>query len=337
MHFRSPALPAVGGSCRAVFYAALIVVAATVIPSVNAQTSYPSKVVKVLVPYGAGGSADNAARVYAEGLSSELGQPFVIENRPGASGTLAAGMLAHAPADGYTLMVAPTAVVAITPSTRKTPYDPAKDFTAVAKLTSSYGMISMTQALPAKNLADFIELAKKHPGKYAFGSSGVGTITHLSGEVFQRAVGIELLHVPYKTIVDAVGDLFDGRIALVFDPFILPQISTGKVAAVAALGGQRHPDYPDVPTVEELGIDMKGFSTRSWFGMFAPNGISKEIVARLDAALEKVARDPETAKKLLLIGQRPDFEATGTFTPEVAGDLAFFKDLIAQLGLKLQN
>ena len=302
-----------------------------------AQTTYPSRPVRVLVPYGAGGSADNAARIVAEKLATALGQPFVIENRPGASGTLAAGALAQSASDGHTLMVAPTAVAAITPVTRKTPYDPIKDFTAVARLSGSLGMLSLSPAIPAKTLPEFLKLAREHPGKYAFGSSGVGTITHLTGEVLQQATGVKLLHVPYKSIVDGVGDLFAGRIALVFDPFILPQVRAGKVTAAAALGGRRHPEFPDVPTIEELGIDLQGFSKRSWFGMFGPKDLPREVVERLNTEIERIGRDPEVNRKLLALGLFPDFLPAAQFGPQVANDMAYFAALLKQLDIKLDN
>lgn len=302
-----------------------------------AQSAYPSRPVRVLVPYGAGGSADNAARIVAEKLSIAFGQPFVIENRPGASGTLAAGALAQAASDGHTLMVAPTAVAAITPLTRKTPYDPIKDFTAVARLSGALGMLSLSPAIGAKTLPEFLRLAREHPGKYAFGSSGVGTITHLTGEVLQQATGVKLLHVPYKSIVDGVGDLFAGRIAVVFDPFILPQVRAGKVTAAAALGGRRHPEFPDVPTIEEFGIDLQGFSRRSWFGMFGPKDLPRDVVERLNAEIDRANRDPEVARKLLAIGLFPDFVPAAQFGQQLAGDMTYFAALLKQLDLKLDN
>ena len=221
------------------------------------QIAWPNRPIKVLVPYAAGGSADNAARSYTDRLATALGQPIVVENRPGASGTLAASVLTQAPGDGYTLMVAPTAVMAITPAARRTPYDPVKDITALARLAGSLGMLTITNELGVKTLPDFIKLARANPGKYAFGSSGVATITHLTGEILQQSTGIKLQHVPYKSIVEGVGDLLAGRIAMVLDPFILPQVKAGRATAVASLNRERNPEFPEVPTTEELGIDIK--------------------------------------------------------------------------------
>lgn len=305
--------------------------------SASAQALYPSKTIRVLVPYGAGGSADNAARIVAERLALALGQPVVVDNRPGASGTLAANALAQAPGDGYTLMVAPTAVMAITPATRKTPYDPVRDFTPIARLSGALGMLTLSPAIPAKTLPEFLKLARENPGKYAFGSSGVGTITHLTGEVLQQVSGVKLLHVPYKTIVDGVGDFFAGRIALVFDPFILPQVRAGKAIAAASLGGRRHPEFADVPTIEELGIDLQGFSRRSWFGLFGPRDMPRDVVDRLNLEIERINRDPEVGRKLLALGLYPDYLPAAQFGPQLANDTAFFAALLKQLDLKLDN
>lgn len=302
-----------------------------------AQTAWPNRSIKVLVPYAAGGSADNAARSYTDRLATALGQPVVVENRPGASGTLAAQLLSQAPGDGYTLMVAPTAVMAITPAARKTPYDPLKDITALARLCGSLGMLTISNELGVKTLPDFIKLAKANPDKYAFGSSGIATITHLTGEVLQQSTGIKLQHVPYKSIVDGVGDLLSGRIAMVLDPFILPQVKAGRATAVAALNPQRNPEFPNVPTTDELGIDMKNFQSRSWFGLFGPKNLPREVSLRLDAEIEKIARDPELAAKLQVLGLAPSFASSARFGAQLADDLAFFGVMLKDLGIKLDS
>ena len=301
------------------------------------QGAWPTRPIKVLVPYAAGGSADNAARAYTDRLASALGQPFVVENRPGASGTLAASVLTQAPGDGYTLMVASTAVMAITPAARRTPYDPLKDITALARLAGSRDMLTITNELGVKTLPDFIKLARANPGKYAFGSSGIATITHLSGEIPQQSTGIRLQHVPYKSIVEGVGDLLAERIAMVLDPFILPQVKAGRATAAASLNRERNPEFPEVPTTEELGIDMKNFQTRSWFGLFGPKNLPREISQRLDESLAKIAREPELAAKLQGLGLAPSFAPSSRFSAQLVDDLAFFTVMLGELGIKLEN
>jgi tripartite-type tricarboxylate transporter receptor subunit TctC len=303
----------------------------------NAQGMWPNRPIKVLVPYAAGGSADNAARSYTDRLATALGQPVLVENRPGASGTLAASLLAQAPGDGYTLMVAPTAVMAITPAARKTPYDPLKDITALARLAGSQSMLTISNELGVKTLPEFIRLAKSSPGKYAFGSSGIATITHLTGEILQQSTGIKLQHVPYKSIVDGVGDLLAGRIAMVLDPFILPQVKAGRATAVASLNPQRNPEFPDVPTTDELGIDMRNFQARSWFGLFGPKNLPREVSLRLDGEIEKIAGDPGLAAKLQGLGLMPSFAPSAKFGTQLADDLAFFGVMLRELGIRLDS
>ena len=305
--------------------------------AVGAQGVWPNRQIRVLVPYAAGGSADNAARSYTERLAVALGQAIVVDNRPGASGTVAAAALAQAAGDGYTLMVAPTAVMAITPAARKTPYDPLKDITALARLAGSQSMLTLSNEVGVRTLPEFIKLAKASPGKYAFGSSGVATITHLTGEILQQAAGIKLQHVPYKSIVEGVGDLIAGRIAMVLDPFILPQVKAGKAIAVASFDPKRNPEFPDVPTMDELGIDMKDFQARSWFGLFGPRGVPREVSERLDAEIEKIARVPELARKLQGLGLAPHFAPSARFSQQLADDLAFFGVLLKQLDIKLDQ
>ncbi len=257
---------------------------------VQAQaTNWPAKPIRLIVPYGPGGSADQVARLYAEKMSASLGQQIIVEDKPGASGGVGAQMVATAPPDGYTLLLSPTAIMAITPAARKVPYNP-EDLVAVARLSTPILVVTLTNALGAKSWAEFVALAKANPGKYWFGSSGLGTITHLTGEVLTRAAGIQMQHSPYKTIVDATGDVFDGRIQMVFDPSFVPYAKAGKVFAAFVDQPARLPDLPNTPTTAEVGLDLKGFRARSWFGLFAPKGTPEPILKRLsDAAAQAAA------------------------------------------------
>src|SRR3954470_22554410 len=215
----------------------------------------PTKPIRLVVPYGPGGSADQVARLYGERMSAGLGQQIVVEDKPGASGGVGAAMVAGSAPDGYTLLLSPTAIMAITPAVRKVPYNP-DDFAAVARLSTPVFTVTITNKLGATTWQEFVALAKQHPGEYWYGSSGLGTITHLSGEVLTRAAGIKMQHSPYKTIVDAVGDVFDGRIQMVFDPSFVPYAKSGKCRVVLTEGAARNPDLPDVPTARELGLDL---------------------------------------------------------------------------------
>lgn len=300
-----------------------------------AQSPYPTKPIRLIVPYGPGGSADQVARIYAEKLSGVLGQQIIVEDKPGASGGVGAQMVATSPPDGYTLLLSPTAIMAITPAARKVPYNP-DDLVAVARLSTPILVITITNALGAKSWAEFVALAKQNPGTYWFGSSGLGTITHLTGEVLTRAAGIKMQHSPYKTIVDATGDVFDGRIQMVFDPSFVTYAKAGKVRAVVVDGPARLADLPDVPTSAEVGLDMKGFRARSWFGLFTPKGTPAEIIRRLSDETAKIAAMPEIQEKLLLVAQVAQHQSNTEFARQVADDKIYFAALIKELDLKLE-
>lgn len=300
-----------------------------------AQSPYPTKPIRLIVPYGPGGSADQVARIYAEKLSGVLGQQVIVEDKPGASGGVGAQMVATSPPDGYTLLLSPTAIMAITPAARKVPYNP-DDLVAVARLSTPILVITLTNALGVKNWAEFVALAKQNPGKYWYGSSGLGTITHLTGEVLTRAAGIKMQHSPYKTIVDATGDVFDGRIQMVFDPSFVTYAKAGKVRAVMVDGPARLADLPDVPTSAEVGLDLKGFRARSWFGLFAPKGTPPEILRRLSDEAAKIAALPEIKEKLLLVAQIAQHQSDVEFRRQVRDDQAYFAALLKELDIKLE-
>ncbi|MEI6204222.1 MAG: tripartite tricarboxylate transporter substrate binding protein [Enhydrobacter sp.] len=295
----------------------------------------PNRPIRLVVPYGPGGSADQVARIYGERLAATLGQQVIVEDKPGASGGVGAQMVATAPADGHTLLLSPTAIMAITPAVRKVTYNP-DDFAAVARLSTPVFTVTITNKLGATNWQEFVALAKQHPGEYWYGSSGLGTITHLSGEVLTRAAGIRMQHSPYKTIVDAVGDVFDGRIQMVFDPSFVPYAKSGKCRVVLTEGASRLPDLPDVPTARELGLDLKSFRERSWFGLFAPKGTPANIVARLSEEIAKAAALPDIKEKLALVAQTAHHQSAPDFGRQVADDKIYFASLIKELDLKLE-
>ncbi|MBL8675426.1 MAG: tripartite tricarboxylate transporter substrate binding protein [Rhodospirillales bacterium] len=301
----------------------------------RAQAAWPEKPVRMIVPYGPGGSADQVLRIYGEKLTQAFGQQVVIENKPGASGGVGAQMVAAAPADGYTYLLSPTAIMSITPTVRKVPYDPAA-LMPVARLSTPLLVVYVTNELGVKTWPEFVALAKANPGKFWFGSSGLGTITHLTGEVLTSVAGIKMQHAPYKTIVDAVGDVMAGRIHMVFDPSFLPQAKAGKVRAMLAATSARLPDIPDTPTARELGLDIQDFRDRSWFGLFGPKGMPPAIVAKLSAELGRIAAMPDVKDKLALVAQAVHHQPTEVFAKQVSDDTAYFAKLIKDLDLKLE-
>lgn len=294
---------------------------------------WPDRPIKLVVPYPAGGNADAIGRWAAERLSAGLGQPVVVENRAGAGATIGAQHVARSPADGYTLLLAPTAVVAITHHLRKVPYDPDADFAPVASLSSSYGIVAARKDLPASTMPELIALARKEPGKLTFGSAGTATATHLSGEIVHYKAGIKVLHVPYKGSAPALTDLVGGSIDLIYDPVALAQVKAGNVKALAATSAVRHPDLPDVPTLKEQGLDVPG---GSWFGLFAPKGTPADVVARLAAELERAVAAPGTREALLRFSQYPDFQGPTAFADRIRQDSATYRDLIRDAGIKVE-
>jgi tripartite-type tricarboxylate transporter receptor subunit TctC len=301
-------------------------------PFAHAQSGgWPARPLKLIVPYPPGGNADAIGRWAAERLSAGLGQNVVVENRAGAGATIGAQAAARSPADGYTLLLAPTAVMAITQHLRKLPYE-TDDFAPVAMLSNSYGLVAARRDLPAATFTEFVPLAKAAPGKYTFGSVGPGTATHLSGEIAALRAGIRLMHVPYKGSAESLTDLMAGRIDLIFDPVALQQVKAGTVKALAATSAVRHPELPDVPTLKEQGIEMPD---AGWFGVFAPKGTPADAIARIAAELERALAAPGTKDVLLKFGQYSEFRGPEAFSARVRADVVTFRDLIAQAGIRL--
>ncbi len=295
--------------------------------------NWPTRPIKLVVPYPPGGSTDVIGRVIAEKLSGLLGQQVLIENRAGAGASIGAQLVARAPADGYTLLLSPSAVMAITPHLRRVPYDPDTDFMPIAALSSSYGIVAARKDLPVSNMTELFALARKEPGKLTFGSAGTATATHISGEVVHYKAGIKLLHIPYKGSGESLNDLMGGRIDLIYDPIALPQIKAGTIKALAVTSASRNPELPNVPTLKEQGMEVPG---GSWFGLFAPKGTPPEIISRLAAESEKAMSSPGVREQLVKFSQYPDFKGTAAFAVDIKADSAFYKDLVQRIGIKVE-
>lgn len=299
----------------------------------KAQSGWPNQPLKLVVPYPAGGNADAIGRLVAGRLGPLLGHNIVVENRAGAGGTIGAQAVARSAGDGVTFLLAPVAILAITPHLRKVPYDPETDLMPVAMLSSSYGLVAARKDLPASTMQEFIGLAKREPGKFSFGSAGAATATHITGEIVHLKAGIKLLHVPYKGSADALTDLLGGRIDLMYDPVALAQAKGGNVKVLAVTSAVRHPELPAVPTLREIGLESPG---GSWFGIFAPRGTPQAVVARLSGEIDKVVMAPDAREQMLKFSQYPDFKGTQGFQRQVQEDRAFFKDLIDKAGIKAE-
>ena len=287
--------------------------------TVQAQSAYPNKPVKMVVAFAPGTASDIIGRLVAEKLSQSMGQSFVVENRAGAGGTIAAEAVAKSPADGYTLLVSTAALpvsASVYPSLK---YDTAKDFASITVLTHSPLLLAANLDFAPKSIAELVTYAKANPGKISFGSAGVGTSHHLTGEKLKIETGIDMVHVPYKGSGPAHIDLMGGRIELMFDNIValMPHVKSGKVRPIAVSSAKRHPLLPDVPTIQEAGV--KQFETVAWFGVVAPLGTPNDIVQRLNSEIQKALQMPDVRKRLIdsgseIIGNSP--EAADRFLKE---------------------
>jgi tripartite-type tricarboxylate transporter receptor subunit TctC len=260
---------------------------------------YPTKPVRMIVPFPAGGATDIVARLVAQKLSEAWGQQVIVDNRGGAAGTIGSEFAAKAPADGYTILVGTSSTHAIAQSLyAKLPYDSVKDFVPVVGLATSTITLSAHPSVPAQNVKELIALAKTRPAALSFASSGNGGVSHLVGEMFKAQAGIKMLHVPYKGDAPALADLVGGQVSLEFGTAVsfLPYIQSGRLKALAVTSQERSPVLPEVPTVAESGL--KGFEALQWYGLFAPAGTPREIVARLNGETAKILRTAELRERL---------------------------------------
>lgn len=265
---------------------------ATAIPS-QAQ-AWPNRAVRIIVPYPPGGIGDTVTRAIAQGLSEQFGQPFVIDNKPGASQKIGAEMVAKSPADGYTLFLGSVTSLAINVnSQKKMSYDPVRDFSPVSMAFFSPLYLVVNPSVPANSVNELISLSKAQPGKLSFASIGQGGSIHLAGELFRSMAGLEMMHVPYKGSAPALTDVIGGQVNLMFDAGVsaLPQVRAGKLRALAVTSSKRSSLAPDLPTVAEAG-NLPGYEATIWFGFVAPVGTPQEIVNRLSQEISKVMRQP---------------------------------------------
>ena len=265
--------------------------------------AYPSKPIRLVVGFPPGGGIDFTARLIAQPLSEGLGQPVVVENKPGAAGVLAAAEVARAAPDGYTLILANIGPFALAPSMMaKPPYDPVKDFTAIGQIVSTYFVAVVPVGVPAKNVTEFVAWARANDGKVNFASGGNASITHLNGELVNMVAGLKMTHVPYKGSAPALTDLMSGQTHLLIDvgSVLTPQVKAGKLKAIAVTSAERDPQLPDVPTMRESGYAK--LETAGWQGLLGPAGMPKDVVARLAAELNRVLARPEVQKRFAEAG-----------------------------------
>lgn len=276
-----------------------------------ADAAYPAKPVRVIVGYSAGGPTDLVARMVATHLQTRLGQPFIVDNRPGAGSNIASEAVAAAPADGYTLLVAAAPVTMNSYVYKKLKFDAVKSFTPIAKLSSSPGVLAVRPDLGVGSVKDLIALAKKEPGKLTYGTTGLGGSQHMATELLQRLAGVQLTHIPYKGASNVMTDLIAGHVDMAFVSAsgAMPHLQAGKVKSLAVAGPQRLSGLPDVPTFAQVGIPA--MVSDSWNGLLAPAGTSPAIVKKLHAAVVEALQLPEIRAKLeslgaIVIGNNPE-------------------------------
>jgi tripartite-type tricarboxylate transporter receptor subunit TctC len=307
-------------------------------PAVFAQGAdgYPSKPVRFILPFPPGGGTDILGRLLAERLGAQLGQPVVIENRGGAGGNVGAEAAARSAPDGYTIvLVAPS--LAISPSLySKLAYDPVRDFAPVSLVATVPNVMITHPSVPAKTLSEFIALAKTKPGAMNFGSGGSGTSNHLAGELFNIVTGVRLVHVPYKGVNLAMNDVMSGEVHLVVIgiPAAAPHIRAGKLRALAVIDTKRAAALPEVPTVAEAGLSS--FEVTTWYGVLAPAGTPRPIVARLNAEIVKVMQAPEMKERLAAMATEPVTSTPEAFAQLIREEIAKWGKVVRTAGLKAE-
>jgi tripartite-type tricarboxylate transporter receptor subunit TctC len=297
---------------------------------------YPAKPLKMIIPYPPGGGNDTLGRLFAAKLGDRLGQPVVVENRPGAGTLIGTELAAKSPADGYTILLSSIATHALSPNLyAKVPYDPVKDFAPITLLGIAPTVLVVPADLPAKDLAELVAAAKAKPGGLAYASGGNGTPPHINGEVFKSVAGVDLLHVPYKGGGPALVDLMAGRVQVMLDTAAsaMPHVRSGKLRALAITGARRSPEYPDIPTFAEAGLP--GYDTNAWYSMHAPAGTPPEIVRRLNAELVASLKDPDVQARFKQLTTEPVGNTPEEFAAFVKAELDKYARVIKSAGIRL--
>jgi len=300
--------------------------------------AWPSKPIRMIVPFPAGGSADLLGRVLSKKMSEALGQPVVVENRAGAGGTIGITAVSKAPADGYTLGLGTVSTLAMAPVVRAPPpYDPLVAFAPVSLVASAPFILTVNASVPARSLAELVELAKSRPGKLNFASIGDGTLQHFTAEHFKSLAGLDLVHVPYKGVAPALIDLISGQVQMMFDilaSFQLQNLQSGKLRALAVLGRARIPQLASVPTTAEAGLP--GFEATAWFGAIAPRATPPEIVSRLNAEVRKAVASPEMHEVISRQGFEPASGSPEHFSELIRTEMTRWAQVVKVSGFKVE-
>ncbi len=314
----------------------LAAAASTLAPQAWAQSAYPSKPIRLIVPFPAGGATDILARALSQKLGEKLGQSLVVDNRPGAGGTIGADAAAKATADGYTLLLATPSTHSIGPVVNpKIPYNAQTDFTPIGYVASVPNIVLVPQSSPAKTIKEFIELAKKNPGKLNYASSGNGTIVHLTTELFKAQSGTFIVHIPYRGTALAIPDLVSGKLALLIDSLVsgMPHVKDGKLRALGITSAKRSSLAPELPTVAEV---LPGFESSTWFGLYGPKALPADVVARVNAAMNAALADADVKERFARLGAEPTGGSAQAFDLVVRAETERWRKIITERQLSTQ-
>ena len=314
--------------------AALLAATLAAHPAQASAQAFPSKPIKLIVPLAAGGTGDTLARTVGEEMAKELGQPVVIENKPGAGGLVGTELVANAPADGYTLLaVSPSHVINPVLHANKKTYDALKDFEPITVMANTHQMIVAHPSVPVKDAKELIEYAKKNPGKLNYGSAGVGSATHLNMALFLSMAGIDVVHVPYKGSTQARQDVLAGQVQLAMDGLLplQPLIKEGRLKPIGITSSKRAQSNPEIPT---LGETVKGYATDTWYGLLVPAGTPKEVIARLHAAAVKAINTPAVRERLLKLGADPAGSSPEEFRRLLESEQKTWAKVVKESGAK---
>ncbi len=315
---------------RRLFISSSVATSATLSLSSAFAQSYPNKPVRMIVPFPAGGATDVLARALSIKLGEKLGQNVVVENRPGAGGTIGSAAVAQAAADGYTILLATSSTHSIGPVINpKIPYDAQLDFTALGQVASSPNIVLVPQSSPAKTMREFIEYVKKNPGKLNYASSGNGTIVHLTSELFKAQSGTFIVHIPYRGTALAIPDLISGKVDVLFDSLVsgLPHVKDGKLRGLAVTSEKRSALAPDLPAVADV---LPGFESVTWFGLYGPKAMPSDIVQKLNASLNAALADNDMKERFARLGAEAIGSSPAAFSALAQNERAKWKRIIEQ-------
>ena len=304
------------------------------LPGAATAQQWPSRPITLISPYPPGGTNDIVGRLFADKIAAKLGQPIVVENRPGAAGIVGSLAISKAAPDGYTLLMANNGALIIQPLvSAQAKYDANESFTPIVRLAVAYQFVGVNADLPAKSMSELVALAKKEPGKLNYGSAGTGSFGHFSGEMLRLLTGAQMQHVPYRGSANAVTDLAGGQIQAMFDPLVLSQADGGRIRVLGTTAPERLARYPNIPTMKEAGLP--DYDPIGWFGYFGPPGLPKEIALKIAEAAAEFAKEPDTAQKLEAAGLVPGIMLPDAFAAFIKGYKVKYEDIKKRANIEI--